>query len=221
MKTLIAPSLLSADFSCLASEISQVEAAGVSLLHLDVMDGRFVPNITFGPPLVKAVRGCTRLTLDAHLMVADPDRYLEAFVQAGADMISVHQEACTHLDRTLRRIRELGVQAGAVLNPATPVATLEHVLELCDFVLLMSVNPGFGGQRFIPQATVKVGQLAAALGRQGLKIPIEVDGGVDATNAGQLVAAGASILVAGNSVFGRPDRGAAIAALLAAAGGQS
>jgi ribulose-phosphate 3-epimerase len=220
MKTVIAPSLLSADFSCLASEISQVEAAGVSILHLDVMDGRFVPNITFGPPLVKAVRRCTGLTLDAHLMVADPDPFLEPFVQAGADMISVHQEACVHLDRTLRRIRELGVKAGAVLNPATPVSTLENVLELCDFVLLMSVNPGFGGQRFIPQATVKVRQLAALLAQAGLSIPIEVDGGVDASNAGQLVAAGASILVAGNSVFGRPHRAAAVAELLAAAKGE-
>ena len=218
MSARIAPSILSADFARLADEVAKVEAAGADQIHVDVMDGHFVPNITIGPPVVAALRRVTRLPLDVHLMIADPDRYLEAFATAGAAFITVHAEAVTHLHRTLARIRELGVRAGVAVNPSTPVSHLREVLPEIDVILIMSVNPGFGGQTFIPRSLMKVEQAHTLLSSTGHRADIEVDGGVDLTNAADLVSAGATMLVAGASIFGTPDPAAATRALRAAAG---
>lgn len=213
----IAPSILSADFSRLGDEIRAVEAAGADLIHVDVMDGHFVPNITIGPPVVAALRKTTRLPLDVHLMIEDADRYVPDFCEAGADWISVHVEACPHLHRTLQLIKNCGRRAGVVLNPGTPLASLEEVLHEAEFVLLMSVNPGFGGQAFIPGALKKIATLRDWIRESGLDVEIEVDGGVKTGNAGDLVRAGAEILVAGSAVFESPDYKATIEAFRKAA----
>jgi ribulose-phosphate 3-epimerase len=213
----LAPSLLSADFARLGEEISAVTAGGAGLLHLDVMDGHFVPNLTIGPPVVASVRRATSLPLDVHLMIQEPDRYIERFVEAGADMISVHQETVPHLQRTVSLIRGLGVAAGVAINPATPLGVLEEILPDLDFVLLMSVNPGFGGQRFIPSVVGKVAALRRTLATRGLGARIEVDGGVGAETIPTLLASGAELFVAGSAVFDGGDpraRAAALAALL-------
>jgi ribulose-phosphate 3-epimerase len=201
----ILPSILSADFARLGDEIAKVERAGISMLHLDVMDGHFVPNLTIGPPVVKSVRKITRLTLDVHLMITDADKYAPIFIEAGADQVSVHQEVCPHLDRTLRMIQAEGARAGVVLNPSTPVTTLVDVLEVADYVLLMSVNPGFGGQRFIPNTLRKVRTLDAWRRERGLQLPIEIDGGVNMENLGDVVRAGVDWIVAGSLVFHSED----------------
>jgi ribulose-phosphate 3-epimerase len=209
----ILPSILAADFTRLGEQIEAVERGGVKMLHIDVMDGHFVPNLTMGPPVVQSIRKRTTLTLDVHLMITDPDKYAPIFIEAGADCISVHQEACWHLDGTLRAIQAEGAQAGVVINPATPVSTLSEVLEIVDFVLVMSVNPGFGGQKFIPSALRKVRQLAELRREIGRPFAIEIDGGVTAENAAEVVRAGADWLVAGTSVFGAPDISARAAQL--------
>ncbi len=201
----IVPSILSADFARLAEEIQRVEQAGATMLHLDIMDGHFVPNMTIGPPVVECIRKVTRMTLDVHLMISDPDRYISVFIDAGADQISVHQEACLHLDRTLRFIRNRGLPAGVVLNPATPVAMLDDVLELADYVLVMSVNPGFGGQQFIPNALRKIRALDERRRRLGLAFRIQIDGGVNEDNLADIVRAGCDWIVMGASIFGSPD----------------
>jgi len=214
----IAPSILSADFARLAEDVGRVEAGGADQVHVDVMDGHFVPNITIGVPVVSALRRATPLPLDVHLMISDPDRYLEAFASAGASILTVHAEAVKHLHRTLTRIRQLGVRAGVAINPATPVDHLREVAAELDVLLIMSVNPGFGGQTFIPRSLEKVSQARALLQRAGNDAAdIEVDGGVDTTNAGPLVAAGATMLVAGASIFGTADATAATRALRQAA----
>ncbi|NHN28446.1 ribulose-phosphate 3-epimerase [Paenibacillus agricola] len=209
---LIAPSILSADFSKLGAEIADAEQGGADWIHVDVMDGHFVPNITIGPLIVEAIRPHTTLPLDVHLMITNPDAYIPAFAKAGADLISVHVEACTHLHRTLNFIKEHGIKAGVVLNPATSLSSIEYVMdEALDFVLLMTVNPGFGGQRFISGMLPKITKLRNMLDERGLQhVDIEVDGGVNADTARQVVAAGANVLVAGNAVFGRADRAEAI-----------
>ena len=212
--TRIAPSILAADFARLGEQAAAAAQGGAEMLHIDVMDGRFVPNISIGVPVVESLRAATGLTLDCHLMIVEPGKYIEAFAKAGARMISVHQEACPHLDRDIRRIQDLGVQAGVALNPATPPHVLDEALPLVDFVLLMSVNPGFGGQKLIPAAVEKVRALAGVRARRGLDFPIEVDGGVDLSNAAALAAAGADILVAGSSVFGAADPAEAVRAML-------
>ena len=198
----VAPSILSADFSRLGQEMAAVEKAGADLIHIDVMDGHFVPNITMGPLVVKAVRRSTSFPLDVHLMIADPDRYLEEFAEAGADILTVHVEACRHLNRTLQRIKDLKIRPGVSLNPATPLSSLEEVLDEVDLVLIMSVNPGFGGQRFIPGVLPKLRKLQQLLESRGLTPEIEVDGGVNVHNSGEIARAGATILVAGTAVFG-------------------
>lgn len=213
----IAPSILSADFACLRDAVAAVETGGADLLHVDVMDGRFVPNLTIGVPVVEALARVTRLPLDVHLMIVEPERHIEAFARAGASLISVHVEVSPHLDRTLTAIRELGVQAGAVLNPATPAETLAPVAELLDFVLVMSVNPGFSGQRFIPRSPAKVRAVRAVLERAGSPASIAVDGGIRPDNAAQVVRAGADILVAASAIFGADDPAAATRRLRAAA----
>lgn len=195
----IAPSILSADFSRLGDEVRAIDQAGCDWVHVDVMDGHFVPNISIGPLIVEAIRPVTQKPLDVHLMIAPVDPYIEAFARAGADIISIHAEAGPHLDRSLQAIRALGKKAGAVLNPATPVSALQHVIDKLDLVLIMSVNPGFGGQAFIPEAIAKVEQAKALIGER--PIEIEVDGGVDPTNAGALAKAGATALVAGSAVY--------------------
>jgi ribulose-phosphate 3-epimerase len=197
----ILPSILSADFARLGEQISALEAAGCTMIHLDVMDGHFVPNLTIGPPVVESLRKITRMTFDVHLMISDPDRYAPAFIQAGADQVLVHQEACPHLDRTLRMIQSEGARAGVVLNPATPVATLEDVLDVVDYVLMMSVNPGFGGQRFIPNSLEKVRRLTRRKKEHGLQFPIEIDGGASMDNVADIVHAGVEWVVAGSSIF--------------------
>jgi ribulose-phosphate 3-epimerase len=197
----ILPSILSADFARLGEQVKALEAAGARMLHVDVMDGHFVPNITLGPPVVASLRRATRLKLDVHLMITDPDRYAPKFIQAGADLVSVHQEACPHLDRTLRMIRDEGARVGVVINPATPVSTLDEVLELVDYVLIMSVNPGFGGQKFIPNSLEKVTQLVATRNERALDFAIEIDGGVTRENVGAIVKAGVKWVVAGSAVF--------------------
>jgi ribulose-phosphate 3-epimerase len=201
----IVPSILSADFAHLADDIARVERAGISMLHVDVMDGHFVPNLTLGPPVVKAIRKITKLTLDAHMMIEDPDKFAPYFIEAGIDQVSVHQEACVHLDRTLRMIQSEGARAGVVLNPATPIETLDEVLELADFVLIMSVNPGFEGQRFIPNALKKVRALNLRRKELGLQLPIEIDGGINLENLSDVVRAGCDWIVAGSSVFHSED----------------
>ena len=206
----VAPSILAADFACLGDAIRAVERGGVSLLHVDVMDGHFVPNISIGVPVVASLRKATRLGLDVHLMIENPEQYIEAFARAGADMISVHQEATPHLDRALSMIREHGCRPGAVINPATPVAMLSEVLGKVDHVLVMSVNPGFGGQAFIPEAADKIRQLREVRDRHHYNYRIEVDGGIGPENAADVVRAGAQILVAGTSVFHTADPAAAV-----------
>lgn len=207
---MIAPSILSADFSRLGEEIRAVEAAGAEVIHIDVMDGHFVPNITIGPLVVKAARQCTKLPLDVHLMISKADRYLEDFVKAGADWITVHVEACPHLHRTIAKIHELGKKAGAVLNPATSLATLDCILPDLDLVMLMSVNPGFGGQSFIESTLEKTRLLRKKLDAIGGRAGIEIDGGVSPQTIERIARAGANIFVAGSAVFGQPDYAAEI-----------
>src|ERR1017187_2055569 len=206
----IAPSILSADFARLADDIVRVERAGVTILHVDVMDGHFVPNITIGPPVVESIRKVTKLHLDVHLMIENPERLVAAFVEAGANSVSVHYEACRHLDGTLGLIREAGALAGVVLNPATPVAVLEDVLEVADYVLLMSVNPGFGGQKLIPYVIEKARKLAMLRKEKRLALPIEIDGGVHRGNLAEVVRAGCDWIVTGSAVFHSPDPEAAV-----------
>ncbi|MDJ0765616.1 MAG: ribulose-phosphate 3-epimerase [Myxococcota bacterium] len=213
MKIKIAPSILSADFGNLASEIQSVAQAGADWIHIDVMDGRFVPNITIGPLIVAAARAATDLPLDVHLMIADPDQYIGAFADAGADVITVHAEACTHLHRSLQMIRDLNKRAGVAINPATPVNAITHVLDVSDLVLIMSVNPGFGGQVFIADALQKIQQTAALIKDRGRDIALEVDGGIDPTTSGQVMAAGADVLVAGSAVFKKDNYQSAIKAI--------
>jgi ribulose-phosphate 3-epimerase len=201
----IVPSILSADFARLAEEISRVERGGATMLHLDVMDGHFVSNLTIGPPVVESIRKSTRLHLDVHLMIENPERYAAEFVKAGANSVTVHYEACRHLDGTLEMIRAAGAMAGVVLNPATPVAVLETVLEVADYVLLMSVNPGFGGQKLIPYVLDKVRQLNTVRRAKQLALPIEIDGGVDLENLAEVVEAGCDWIVTGSAVFHSPD----------------
>jgi ribulose-phosphate 3-epimerase len=209
----ILPSILSADFARLGEQVASVEAAGCRILHVDIMDGHFVPNLTIGPPVVKSLRRVTPLTLDVHLMITDPDRYAPLFIEAGANQVSVHQEVCPHLDRTLRMIQGEGAKAGVVINPATPVSMLENVLGMVDYVLVMSVNPGFGGQKFIPYALDKVRKLAAMRRDRGLTFAIEIDGGVSIDNIGEIVRAGVDWVVAGASVYGKGDPAGAFRAL--------
>jgi len=208
MTVLVAPSILSADFAELGEAIAAVERGGADLIHVDVMDGHFVPNITIGPPVVKAIKRVATVPLDVHLMITDPDLYIEAFVEAGAAMVSVHVEVLPHLHRTVHAIKALGARAGVVINPATPVAALEEIAGDVDYVLVMSVNPGFGGQRFIPRSEHKVAAVRALLDRAGNKAPVEIDGGIDRENVGRVVAAGAGIIVAGSAIFhsGDPER---------------
>jgi ribulose-phosphate 3-epimerase len=198
---IIAPSLLSANFANLENDIRQCEEAGAQILHIDVMDGHFVPNITIGPPVVKSIRAITRLPLDTHLMIEDPDRYLEAFAGAGSTYVTVHFEACHHLHRTVTRIKELGMKPGVSLNPATPIEFLSEILPYAELVLLMSVNPGFGGQSFIPTSIDKIQNLAAMIRSMNLSTLIEVDGGITLDNAASVAEAGADILVTGSAVF--------------------
>ena len=214
---LVAPSILSADLRQLGAEIAEVEEAGADWIHVDVMDGQYVPNITVGLPVVKAVRQSTKLPIDVHLMIETPERYLSAFADAGADVISVHIEACAHLHRALAEIRRLGMRAGVALNPQTPEGGLQYVIDEVDLILVMSVNPGFSGQSFIPSALNKIRAIRAMVDEAGRAVDIEVDGGVDPDTVGGVRAAGATVVVAGNSVFGQPNRRSAIAALRAAA----
>ena len=200
----IMPSILAADFRSLGQHIADVDQAGADGIHIDVMDGRFVPNITIGPFIVEAIRHSTTLPLDVHLMIVEPERYLRDFAEAGADIISVHQEACPHLHRTIQQIKQLRKQAGVVLNPSTPLSTLEEVLDEVDLILLMSVNPGFGGQSFIETSLSKVQRLRSMLDARGSRVTLEIDGGIDTNTAPQVVAAGATMLVAGSAVFRAP-----------------
>jgi len=202
---ILAPSILSADFARLAEEVARVERAGAGLLHVDVMDGHFVPNITLGPPVVKSLRRASSLPFDVHLMIEDADRYLDAFVDAGANWMSLHVEALIHLQRAVSHLRQRGVRPGVVLNPSTPLSALDEILPDVDYVLVMSVNPGFGNQSFLPRSLDKVRRLRQLVRERGLSTLIEVDGGVDATNARSLVEAGADVLVAGSAVFGGGD----------------
>lgn len=215
-KILIAPSLLAANFAKLGEELAAVEAAGADWLHLDVMDGHFVPNITFGPLVVKALRPLTNMPLDVHLMIAPADPYLAAFAEAGADHISVHPESGPHLHRTLQAIRGLGKKAGVVLNPATPVESIAHVLDLTDLIMVMTVNPGFGGQAFISSQLAKIATLRRMIDAAGRDIVLQIDGGITAKTAPSVLAAGATCLIAGTAVFGAPDYAAAIEAIRAA-----
>ncbi len=209
----IAPSLLSADFGRLAEEIRAVEKAGADLLHVDVMDGRFVPNITIGPPVVAAIRKAATLPLDVHLMIVEPERYVEEFAKAGADVITVHAEATPHLQRAVARIRELGKKAGVALNPGTSLSAVEWVLTDVDMVLLMTVNPGFGGQAYIPSMTGKIELLRSQLSRSGLAVDIEVDGGIKEDNVATAVKAGANVIVSGSGIFGTKDYAKTVAAM--------
>ncbi len=220
MSVRIAPSILSADFARLAEAIDAAASAGADWIHVDVMDGHFVPNLTLGPAVIAAVRRVTELPLDVHLMIEHPERYAEAFVAAGADRLTVHQEACVHLHRTVEAIRELGVRPGVAVNPATPLATLDEILPYIDLVLVMSVNPGFGGQRYIPTSTVKIARLRRMLEERGLTgIALEVDGGISPATAPEVAAAGANVLVAGAAIFGDGAVAENLAALRAAAAG--
>jgi ribulose-phosphate 3-epimerase len=214
---LIAPSILSADFANLGREVSAVEAGGADLIHVDVMDGHFVPNITVGVPVVRALKRVAARPLDVHLMIEEPDRYIDDFIAAGANMISVHVEAVPHLHRTITHIRKLGAKAGAVLNPSTPAGMLEDIAGDLDFVLVMSVNPGFGGQAFIPHSLEKLRRVRRVLDAAASPAAIEIDGGIDEANVAEVVAAGATILVAGNAIFGAGNPEAATRALRAAA----
>ena len=210
----IAPSILSADFAALGDAVACVEAAGADWLHVDVMDGHFVPNLTIGPPVIESIKKRTRLPLDVHLMIEEPERWVETYVRAGADLVTVHAEACVHLQRALTQMREAGAKAGVAIYPATGPDALEYVLDDLDLVLVMSVNPGFGGQAFIPATYAKLRSLKALLG--GRPVEVSVDGGVKRENAGALASAGASVLVAGSAVFGAPDPGAAVRAIRSA-----
>ncbi|HEX8775957.1 MAG TPA: ribulose-phosphate 3-epimerase [Pyrinomonadaceae bacterium] len=201
----IAPSILSADFTRLGEDIAAVERGGATVLHVDIMDGHFVPNITVGLPVVKSIAGATQLVIDTHLMISEPGRWAEQFVEAGAQMVSVHVEADPHLNRTLSALRKKGARSGVAINPATPLVALEEALPFADFVLLMSVNPGFGGQRFIQTSLDKLRRLRRMIDERGLPTRIEIDGGVDKTNIGEIAAAGAEIIVSGSAVFGAPD----------------
>ena len=216
--TLIAPSILSADFARLADEVAAVERAGADLLHVDVMDGHFVPNLTVGPPIVEALKKVTKLPLDVHLMITNADAFIQEFADAGADYLTVHVEACPHLHRTVQSIKERGVKAGVTLNPATPITSLHEILSDVDLVLIMSVNPGFGGQKFIPSALNKVAAARTMLDRIHSRALLEVDGGIKAENASQVIAAGATVLVAGSAIFSQQDYAGTIAALRAAGG---
>ncbi|MFJ7728983.1 ribulose-phosphate 3-epimerase [Neobacillus sp. NPDC097160] len=206
----IAPSILSADFSKLGEEILDVEKGGADYIHIDVMDGHFVPNITIGPLIVEAIRPITKLPLDVHLMIENPDQYIEAFAKAGADYITVHVEACRHLHRTIQNIKSFGIKAGVVLNPATPVETIQHVIGDIDMVLLMSVNPGFGGQTFIPEVLPKIRKVKEMAEQKGINLEIEIDGGVNPETARQCMEAGANVLVAGSAIYNQPDYAKAI-----------
>lgn len=210
MSIQISPSILSSDFSRLAEEIAAVERAGADMLHLDIMDGHFVPNITFGPAIVAAIKKVASVPLDVHLMIENPDNYIDDFASAGADILTIHVEACMHLQRAMRQIREKGMKSGAALNPSTPVENLAYVVDDLDMALIMSVNPGFSGQKFIPQVMEKISRTRKLV---GAKIDIQVDGGVTPDNAADVAKAGANILVAGSAVFSKPDYGKAIAAL--------
>lgn len=210
----LAPSILSADFSKLAAEVQEVEKAGAHLVHFDAMDGQFVPNITIGPLVAKSLTGKTGLMLDVHLMIADPDRYIEEFVTPQTEYITVHAEACLHLHRTIQLIKSLGVKAGVALNPATPLNVLDYVLEDLDMVLIMSVNPGFGNQKFIPQTLDKLKEIAKIREERGLDFEIEIDGGVGLSNIAEISAAGADIMVAGSAVFGAENREERVAELI-------
>jgi ribulose-phosphate 3-epimerase len=209
----IAPSLLSADFGRLAEEVGAVEKAGADLLHVDVMDGRFVPNITIGPPVVAAIKRCAKLPLDVHLMIVEPERYIEAFADAGADVLTVHAEATPHLQRAVARVRELGKKAGVSLNPSTSLSAIEWVLTDIDMVLLMTVNPGFGGQEYLPSMTGKIELLRSQLVRSGLTVDIEVDGGIKTDNVAEVVRAGANVIVSGSGIFKTNDYGKTISAM--------
>jgi len=213
----LAPSILASDFAHLADQVERAAAGGATVIHVDVMDGHFVPNLTLGPPLVKSLRRATRLPLDCHLMIENPDQFIPDFAEAGADWISVHQEACRHLNRTLNLIKHHGCRAGVVINPATPVDMLCEVLDIVDYVLVMSVNPGFGGQKFIPTTAHKMRRLAEIRAERAYSYRIEVDGGVDMDTVADIVRAGAEILVAGNAVFGKGDPKVNAEALLEAA----
>ncbi len=206
----IAPSILSADFSRLGEQIATVEKAGASILHVDVMDGRFVPNITVGLPVVKAISRATRLPIDAHLMIVEPGRYAEEFVKAGAQMVSIHVEADPHAHRTLSGIRQAGALAGLAINPATSLSALDEAIKFADYVLIMSVNPGFGGQEFIPESLDKVRRLRKMIDERGLKTRIEIDGGINADNIAEVTGAGAEIIVSGSSIFGAKDPAVAL-----------
>ena len=218
---LIAPSILAADFAALGTAIGMAEAGGADLIHVDVMDGHFVPNLTVGIPVVASLKKVAKVPLDVHLMIADPDRYVEAFVAAGAARLSVHVEVLPHMHRTIQFIKSLGVKAGVAINPSTPVSALEEMAAELDHVLVMSVNPGFGGQTFIPRSESKIRAIRALLDAAGNAAPIEVDGGVDSGNVARLVAAGASILVAGAAIFGAADPAQATRELRAAATGEA
>jgi ribulose-phosphate 3-epimerase len=209
----IAPSLLSADFGRLAEEVGAVEKAGADLLHVDVMDGRFVPNITIGPPVVAAIKRCAKLPLDVHLMIVEPEKYIEAFADAGADVLTVHAEATPHLQRAVARVRELGKKAGVSLNPSTSLSAIEWVLTDIDMVLIMSVNPGFGGQEYLPSMTGKIELLRSQLVRSGLSVDIEVDGGIKTDNVAEVVRAGANVIVSGSGIFKTKDYGKTISAM--------
>jgi ribulose-phosphate 3-epimerase len=213
MKHLVAPSILSADFTRLGDAIGMLDASDADWIHCDVMDGRFVPNISFGMPVLKAVKRIARKPLDVHLMIAEPERYLADFKAAGADHLTIHAEACIHLDRTLRAIRELGMRPGIALNPSTPVESIEYVLPLADIVCLMSVNPGFGGQRFLHYVSEKVTRLRAMADSARLRLHIEVDGGINADTGSMMLQAGADVLIAGSYVFDAPDPAGVIAGL--------
>ncbi len=217
MSIRIAPSILSADFAALGAAVAAVERGGADLIHVDVMDGHFVPNLTMGPPVVKSLKRVAKVPLDVHLMITDPDKYIGPFAEAGAAMISVHVEVLPHLHRTIGAIKQLGVKAGVVLNPGTPVLAIQEVAADVDFVLVMSVNPGFGGQTFIPRSESKVAEVRALLDAVGNAAPIEVDGGIDLTTVGRVVRAGARILVAGSAIFHSPDPERATVELRAAA----